>query len=87
MFTGCRAGEVFTLQWKDVHLEDGHLYLKDSKVGVRTIALNDKAKQILTSLQKQESLKLINRNTPGQNLFYLEPALASLWGSELWELR
>ena len=54
MFTGCRASEVFTLQWKDVHLEDGHLYLKDSKVGVRTIALNDKAKQILTSLQKQE---------------------------------
>jgi hypothetical protein len=29
---------------------------------------------------KTESLKLIKRNTPGQNLFYLEPALASVWG-------
>jgi len=54
MFTGCRAGEIFTLQWEGVHLDDGHLYLKDSKVGVRTIALNDKAKQILASLPKQE---------------------------------
>lgn len=53
IFTGCRSGEIFTLQWKDVHLEDGYLYLKDSKVGVRTIPLNDKAKQILISLQKQ----------------------------------
>jgi hypothetical protein len=29
---------------------------------------------------KAESLRLIKRNTPGQNLFYLEPALADIWG-------
>lgn len=50
IFTGCRASEIFTLQWKDVHLEDSYLYLQDSKVGVRAIPLNDKAKQILSSL-------------------------------------
>lgn len=55
LYTGCREGEVLTLKWKDVHLDDGYLYLKDSKVGVRTIPLNDKAKQILMSLQKQEN--------------------------------
>lgn len=54
MSTGCRLNEVLTLQWKDVYLDDGYLYLKDSKVGVRTIPLSDKAKRIFTSLQKQE---------------------------------
>jgi integrase len=54
IFTGCRLGEVLDLQWEGVHLEDGYLYLKDSKVGVRTIPLNDKAKQLFTPLQKQE---------------------------------
>ena len=28
---------------------------------------------------KQASLKLLKRNIPGQNLFYLEPALAPVW--------
>jgi len=54
IFTGCRLGEALDLQWEGVHLEDGYLYLKDSKVGVRTIPLNDKAKQLFTCLQKQE---------------------------------
>ena len=54
LYTGCRESEVLTLKWKDVHLEDGYLYLEDSKVGVRTIALNSKAKQILNSLKKKE---------------------------------
>ena len=54
MFIGSRRGEVLELKWEDVHLEDSYLYLKDSKVGVRTIPLNDKAKEILTSLQRQE---------------------------------
>jgi integrase len=54
LFTGSRRNEALTLKWEDVHLEDSYLYLKDSKVGVRTIPLNDKAKQILISLPKQE---------------------------------
>ena len=54
LYTGCRENEVLTLQWKDVHLEDGYIYLPDSKVGVRAIPLNNKAKQVLCSLQKQE---------------------------------
>jgi integrase len=69
IFTGCRLGEVLTLPWADVHLEDGYLYLKDSKVGVRTIALNDKAKQIFTRLQKREGNSYVFcGNLPGKPL-------------------
>ncbi len=69
IFTGCRLGEALTLPWEDVHLEDGYLYLKDSKVGVRTIALNDKAKQIFNSLPKQEGNPYVFcGNIPGKPL-------------------
>lgn len=54
LYTGCRESEILTLKWKDVHLEESYLYLEDSKVGVRTIPLNDKAKEIIQSLKKQE---------------------------------
>jgi integrase len=54
LYIGAREGEILNLKWKDVHIEDGYLYLKDSKVGLRTIPLNDKAKQILKSLSQQE---------------------------------
>ena len=54
IFTGCRRGEVLDLKWEGVHLEDGYLYLKDSKVGVRAIPLSEKAKQLFAPLQKKE---------------------------------
>ncbi len=75
MFTGCRLSEILTVQWDDVYLEDGYLYLKDSKVGVRTIPLNDKAKQILTSLQKQEGNPYVFCGSlPGSNLQTIDGA-------------
>ncbi len=69
LYTGCRENEILTLQWKDVHLEDGYIYLPDSKVGVRTIALNEKAKRILFSLEKQEDTPYVFcGNILGQHL-------------------
>lgn len=69
IFTGCRLSEILTLQWEGVHLEDGHLYLKDSKVGVRTIPLSEKAKQIFLPLQKQEGNPYVFcGNIPGKPL-------------------
>lgn len=69
LYTGCRENEVLTLQWKDVHLEDGYIYLPNSKVGVRAIPLNNKAKNILSSLQKQENNPYVFcGNIPGQHL-------------------
>ena len=69
IFTGCRLSEILTLQWEGVHLDDGHLYLKDSKVGVRTIPLSDKAKQIFASLQIQDGNPYVFcGNIPGKPL-------------------
>lgn len=69
LYTGCRESEVLTLKWKDVHLEDGYLYLEDSKVGVRTIPLNEKAKEIIRSLeQKEGNLYVFCGGVPGQHL-------------------
>jgi len=69
LYTGCRESEILTLQWKDVHLEDGHIYLPDSKVGVGAIPLNHKAKQVLCSLQKKEGNPYVFcGNIPGQHI-------------------
>jgi integrase len=73
IFTGCRLGEARELQWKDVHLEDGYLYLKDSKVGVRTIALSEKAKQIFAPLQKQgDNPYVFCGKLPGKSLVNID---------------
>jgi integrase len=69
LYTGCRESEVLTLKWKDVHLDDGYLYLEDSKVGVRTIPLNEKAKVVIRSLEKKESNPYVFcGGIPGQHL-------------------
>lgn len=54
LYTGCREGEILTLQWDDVHVKDRYLHLKDSKTGARTVPLNEKAQNILTSLPRIE---------------------------------
>lgn len=55
LYTGCRISELLNLQWADVHLEEGYLDLQDAKGDARVMPLNDKARQILRTLQKQES--------------------------------
>jgi integrase len=54
MYTGCRMGEVLTLKWENVHLDDSYLQLTDSKTGARIVPLNEPAKRILGVLQKQD---------------------------------
>ena len=53
IYTGCRLGEVLSLQWDDVDLPNNCLRLKDSKTGKRTIPLNEHAIKILHNVQKQ----------------------------------
>ena len=45
LLTGCRKSEILTLQWSDYR--DGHLFLRDSKTGPRTVPLNTQARAIL----------------------------------------
>jgi integrase len=54
LYTGCRIRELLNLRWESVYMEDGYIDLQDAKGGARVIPLNDKAKGILTSLQRQE---------------------------------
>ncbi len=48
LLTGCRASEIRTLLWRDYR--DGHLHLRDSKTGQRTVWLSAPAREMLAGL-------------------------------------
>ena len=51
LLTGCRKGEILTLQWTDYR--EGHLFLRDSKTGPRTVWLSAPARNILDALPRK----------------------------------
>ena len=51
LLTGCRKGEILTLQWPDYR--EGRLFLRDSKTGPRTVWLSEPARDILDSLERK----------------------------------
>lgn len=63
ILTGCRCGEILSLQWAYVDLEDKCLRLPDSKTGAKIIYLNDAAVEVLKNLTPDPSGWVI----PGQN--------------------
>ena len=48
LLTGCRQGEIRTLQWRD--FREGHLFLRDSKTGPRTVWLSSAARSVLNRI-------------------------------------
>ena len=50
MMTGCRQSEVRTLNWGDYR--EGHLFLRDSKTGPRTVWLSSSARYVLDGLRR-----------------------------------
>ena len=50
LLTGCRVGEIRTLQWRDYR--DGHLHLRDSKTGPRSVWLSEPAREVLAGLPR-----------------------------------
>ena len=48
MLTGCRKGEILTLRRSDYR--EGHLFLRDSKTGPRTVWLSQPARDVLDGL-------------------------------------
>ena len=50
LLTGCRKSEIVTLKWRDYR--EGKLFLRDSKVGPRTIWLSSAAREVLDSLPR-----------------------------------
>ena len=51
LLTGCRKGEILTLQWPDYR--EGNLHLRDSKTGPRTVWLSEPARNILDALGRE----------------------------------
>ena len=50
LLTGCRKSEILTLRWSDYR--EGHLFLRDSKTGPRTVWLSAPARTILDRLPR-----------------------------------
>ena len=53
LLTGCRRNEILSLKWSDYR--EGHLYLRDSKTGPRTVWLSSPARGILDGLPRRRT--------------------------------
>ncbi len=51
LLTGCRKGEILTLQWSDYR--EGRLFLRDSKTEPRTVWLSEPARTVLDRLERK----------------------------------
>ena len=50
LLTGCRKNEILTLRWSDYR--EGHLFLRDRKVGPRTVWLSQPARKVLDGTER-----------------------------------
>lgn len=53
MLTGCRLGEILSLQWSYVDLDGGLLHLPDSKTGAKRVALGEAAVELLRRAERR----------------------------------
>jgi integrase len=54
ILTGCRLGEILTLQWREVDFERQCLNLSDSKTGSRVVYLSAEALELLKACHREE---------------------------------
>jgi integrase len=65
MLTGCRISEILNLEWTQVDLQRGLLFLPDSKTGRKTVVLSEPAMDVLRSTPKSGKY-VIAGDTAGQ---------------------
>jgi integrase len=54
MLTGCRLGEIMTLQWQHVDLDAHELLLPDSKTGAKVVHFGETAANVFKGIEKIE---------------------------------
>lgn len=54
ILTGCRLGEILSLQWRHFDVERGLLFLPDSKTGAKTVILGAPALAVLAGVPRIE---------------------------------
>ena len=78
LLTGCRCNEILSLKWSDYR--EGHLYLRDSKTGPRTVWLSSPARGILDELPRRGAWIFPARRRRG---FFSPAMLDEFW----WKVR
>ncbi len=74
ILTGCRLGEIMTLQWEHVDLAGKALRLPDSKTGAKVVHLGQPAIDVLTGIKKVDKNPWVIVGTlPGARLTDLQP--------------
>ncbi len=92
ILTGCRLREILHLQWHEVDIERGLLFLGDSKTGAKTVVLNAPAMAILNALPNRGPY-VIPGGKPGapradlKRLWDAVTARAELQGVRIHDLR
>lgn len=97
IFTGCRLGEILTLEWASVDLEKGRLVIEKHKTdqhGAKIIPLNAPAQELLGNLPREDGNPyVIVGEVPGKHLINLQKpwrrirALAGLDDVRIHDLR
>lgn len=73
IFTGCRRGEILSLKWDHVDIENRCLRLPDSKTGAKTVHLNAAALAVLAGLEhRKDNPFVIVGGKPGASLVNLK---------------
>ena len=74
MLTGCRLGEIMTLQWEHVDIAGKALRLPDSKTGAKVVHLGQPAVEVLEKIERvEENPWVIVGTKPGARLTDLQP--------------
>ncbi|MFN8704258.1 MAG: tyrosine-type recombinase/integrase [Rhodospirillales bacterium] len=74
ILTGCRLGEIMTLQWEHVDPAGRALRLPDSKTGAKVVHLGQPAIDVLTGIKKVDKNPWVIVGTlPGARLTDLQP--------------
>ena len=74
MLTGCRLGEIMTLQWEHVDIAGKALRLADSKTGAKVVHLGQPAVEVLEKIERVDGNPWVIVGTkPGARLTDLQP--------------